>query len=104
MKRYASTRVDHLQIAIPAGGEEAARAFYGALLALRELPKPPELLARGGLWFRSGSVAVHLGVDPDFRPAKKAHVAFACAEYEALVARLRAARIAIQPDEFPFEG
>ncbi len=104
MKRYASTRVDHLQIAIPAGGEEAARAFYGALLALRELPKPPELLARGGLWFRSGSVAVHLGVDPDFRPAKKAHVAIACAEYATLLERLRAAQVAIQPDALPFEG
>ena len=104
MKRYASSRVDHLQIAIPAGGEEAARAFYGALLALRELPKPTELLARGGLWFRGGSVAVHLGVDPDFRPARKAHVALACAEYATILERLRAAKIAIQPDALPFEG
>ncbi len=104
MKRYASARVDHLQIAIPAGGEEAARAFYGALLALREVPKPPDLRARGGLWFRSGSVALHLGIDPDFRPATKAHVALASAEYEALIARLRAAAVAIRADELPFEG
>ncbi len=104
MKRSASTRVDHLQIAIPAGSEEAARAFYGALLALREVPKPPELRARGGLWFQSGAMAVHLGVDPDFRPATKGHVAFACAEYAALLARLRAAAIAIRTDSIPLQG
>jgi len=104
MKRYATTRVDHLQIAMPVGGEEAARAFYGALLGLREVPKPAELAARGGLWFRSGSIAVHLGVDPDFRPATKAHVAFACAEYASVLATLRDARVAIQPEELPLEG
>ncbi len=104
MKRYATTRIDHLQIAIPAGGEGAARAFYGTLLGLRELPKPAELAARGGLWFRSASIALHLGVDPDFRPARKAHVALACADYDGVLARLAAAGVNAIPDDLPFEG
>ncbi len=104
MKRYASTRVDHLQIAIPAGGEETARAFYGALLALRELPTPPDLRARGGLWFQSGAIAVHLGIEPNFRPATTGRVAFVCAEYEVLLARLRAAAVAIHNPATPEHG
>lgn len=69
----------HVQVAIPAGGEEEARAFYGGLLGLVEVSKPPELAKRGGCWFElpEGTCGqLHLGVDPDFRPAKKAHVAF----------------------------
>ncbi|NNM99052.1 MAG: tRNA uridine-5-carboxymethylaminomethyl(34) synthesis GTPase MnmE [Candidatus Eremiobacteraeota bacterium] len=104
MKRYATARIEHLQIAIPAGGEDAARVFYGTLLALRELPKPAELAARGGLWFRSGSIALHLGIDPDFHPAGKAHVAFACSEYASVLARLAAAGVAVANDALPFEG
>ena len=68
--------IDHVQLAMPAGGEGAARAFYGGILGLAEVPKPPGLAGRGGAWFASGGVAVHLGVEPDFRPAAKAHPAF----------------------------
>jgi catechol 2,3-dioxygenase-like lactoylglutathione lyase family enzyme len=71
--------VTHVQVAIPVGGEDEARGFYGGLLGLAEVAKPPELAKRGGCWFElpEGTCGqLHLGVDPDFRPAKKAHVAF----------------------------
>ena len=70
------TGFDHLQLAIPAGGEAVAQAFYGAVLGMTELPKPPVLAARGGCWFVSGSAVVHLGIEDPFRPARKAHPAF----------------------------
>ena len=66
--------IDHVQIAIPAGGEDEGRAFFGTLLGLKELPKPPENQKRGGCWFAAGSQQLHLGVDPDFRAAHKAHI------------------------------
>jgi hypothetical protein len=68
--------IDHIQIAMPAGEEEKARAFYISLLGFTEIPKPPELAMRGGVWFRSGPTQLHLGVEPDFRPARKAPPAF----------------------------
>jgi catechol 2,3-dioxygenase-like lactoylglutathione lyase family enzyme len=67
--------IDHVQLAIPAGGEEAARAFYVGVLGLIEQPKPPELAKRGGCWFE-GAVKVHCGVEEPFHPARKAHIAF----------------------------
>lgn len=70
-------RLDHVQIAIPAGGEDAAREFFGDILGLSELPKPDDLRANGGCWFALGSLQLHLGIDPDFRPARKAHAALA---------------------------
>ena len=72
----------HVQVAIPVGGEDKARAFYGGLLGLVEVAKPPELAKRGGCWFElpEGTCGLlHLGADPDFRPALKAHVAFQAA-------------------------
>jgi catechol 2,3-dioxygenase-like lactoylglutathione lyase family enzyme len=68
--------IDHVQLAMPRGGEDDARRFYGARLGLAEEPKPPVLAARGGCWFGEGSVRVHLGVDAEFRAARKAHPAF----------------------------
>ena len=67
--------LDHVQIAMPPGGEEAARAFYGGVLGLDEVPKPAPMMANGGAWFRSGGVELHLGAEPDFEPARKAHPA-----------------------------
>jgi catechol 2,3-dioxygenase-like lactoylglutathione lyase family enzyme len=84
-------RIDHVQLAMPAGEEEAARAFYAGLLELPEVPKPEALAGRGGAWFHAGSVKVHLGVEADFRPARKAHPAFVVRSLDALVERLRAA-------------
>jgi len=93
-----------VQIAIPAGSEQQARAFYVELLGFGEIPKPPELVARGGVWLRSGEATLHLGVDPDFRAARKAHPAFVCADYDALVPRLAARGVAIERHENLFEG
>ena len=95
--------IDHVQLAMPRGGEDAARGFYRDLLGMVEEPKPAELKARGGCWFRDGALRVHLGVDPDFRPARKAHPAFRVEGFAGLVGRLRAAGVAVTEDG-PFEG
>ena len=81
---------------MPAGEEETARRFYAGVLGMIEVAKPPELAKRGGCWFRSGAVEVHLGVEKDFRPARKAHPALKCSDYPGLVARLRAAGVETQ--------
>jgi catechol 2,3-dioxygenase-like lactoylglutathione lyase family enzyme len=85
--------LDHVQLAAPPGGEPAARAFYGDLLGLHELPKPPALAARGGVWFALGSAQqLHVGVEPGFVAARKAHPALELespAVLEALAARLQ---------------
>lgn len=78
----------HVQLAIPAGSEPALREFYGGVLGMTELTKPGALAARGGAWFRSGAVELHLGVEADFRPARKAHPALLIDDLEALAARL----------------
>jgi catechol 2,3-dioxygenase-like lactoylglutathione lyase family enzyme len=93
------TAIDHVQLAAPAGCEEAARAFFGDLLGLEELAKPEPLRARGGVWFRIGAQALHIGVEAGFQPARKAHPAFVVADYDALLARLRAASLEIAEDE-----
>ncbi|MFH8346241.1 VOC family protein [Streptomyces sp. NPDC018045] len=70
------TGLDHVQLAAPPGSETALRAFYGGVLGLREIPKPPALATRGGCWFEAGPTAqLHLGIDPHFHPAHKAHPA-----------------------------
>ena len=89
------TRLDHVQLALPAGGEDEARRFYGELLGLAELAKPPVLAARGGVWFQGSQVVVHLGVEAEFRPARKAHPAFRASNLDALRARLTAAGVAV---------
>ena len=83
--------LDHIQIAMPPGGEDAARAFYDGLLGLPEVPKPMPLAARGGCWFARGDVQLHLGVEADFRPATKAHPAFRIGDIDDLAAALEAA-------------
>lgn len=93
-----------MQIAIPTGSEERARAFYVGLLGLDEIPKPPDLAARGGVWLRGGEAHLHLGADPDFRAARKAHAAFVCADYDALLRRLESSGALLEHDESLFEG
>jgi catechol 2,3-dioxygenase-like lactoylglutathione lyase family enzyme len=83
----------HVQLAMPAGKEDAAERFYAGLLGLERVPKPAELEARGGAWFRSADVEVHLGVELDFRPARKAHPAFLVDGLDELRDRLRAAGV-----------
>lgn len=95
--------IDHVQLAMPAGGEAEAIAFYEGLLAIPHVPKPPHLAGRGGCWFENGPLKVHLGVDPDFRPARKAHPALRVRDLASLLATLRNAGVPITDDE-PLEG
>ncbi len=95
--------LDHVQIAIPAGGEDQARAFYGDVLGLTEVPKPANLQGRGGLWLTGGDLKLHLGVDSNFVPARKAHPAFLVHDLDALVARCLNAGYSVASDE-PLAG
>jgi catechol 2,3-dioxygenase-like lactoylglutathione lyase family enzyme len=90
--------IEHVQLAMPAGREAEARAFYAGLLGIPEVAKPPELARRGGVWFESGAVKLHLGVEADFRPARKAHPALLVRDLRALVQRLRDAGIGVVDD------
>jgi catechol 2,3-dioxygenase-like lactoylglutathione lyase family enzyme len=97
---HVITGLDHVQIAAPPGCEVAARAFYGCLLGLREIPKPAALAERGGAWFALGDrVQLHIGVEEPFAPARKAHPALAAADLDALAARLSDAGIEITWDD-----
>jgi catechol 2,3-dioxygenase-like lactoylglutathione lyase family enzyme len=91
-------RIDHVQIAAPAGCETAARNFYGGILGLAEIEKPPLLRARGGCWFACGPQHLHIGVERDFRPARKAHPAFGVPDLDELRAALTARGIQIVDD------
>jgi len=84
---------------MPANKEDAARAFYRDLLGMTELQKPTELAKRGGCWFASGDVQIHLGVEKDFRPAPKAHPALRCGDYHGLIASLRNAGVEVLSDD-----
>jgi len=84
-------RINHVQLAIPPNRDGEARRFYADLLGLREIPKPASLRARGGVWFQVGDLQLHLGVEIDFRPARKAHVAFEVPDLEAISGRCSAA-------------
>jgi catechol 2,3-dioxygenase-like lactoylglutathione lyase family enzyme len=88
----------HVQLAMPEGAEAEARAFYGGLLGLPEVAKPEALAGRGGVWFESPGIRLHLGVERPFAPAKKAHPAFQTADLDALAARLAEAGAPVIPD------
>jgi len=90
-EQFSFERVDHVQLAIPAGGEDGCRSFWGDVLGLAEVPKPPVLAARGGCWFDGPGFQVHAGVEADFRPARKAHPGFRVRGVRALAGRLAAA-------------
>jgi catechol 2,3-dioxygenase-like lactoylglutathione lyase family enzyme len=92
------TALDHVQLAVPHGREAEARAFYGGLLGLAEVQKPPNLAKRGGCWFARGAVRVHLGVEEAFRPARKAHPAIVTDDLPALAAALEASGHPVTPD------
>ena len=95
--------IDHVQLAMPQGREQEARAFYSALLGIPEVPKPPRLALRGGAWFEDGNLKVHLGVDSDFKPARKAHPGLLVQDLAVLVERLREAGYEVVNDD-PLEG
>jgi catechol 2,3-dioxygenase-like lactoylglutathione lyase family enzyme len=95
--------LDHVQIAIPPGGEAEGRRFFVDVLGLEELPKPKALEGRGGCWFDLADAQIHLGVDPDFRAARKAHIALRTPGLAALRVRLEAAGFEVR-DEVPIDG
>ena len=95
--------IEHVQLAMPPGGEGAAREFYTGLLGLPERTKPSALAARGGCWFEAPGVKVHLGVDADFRAAQKAHPALLVDDLPALVTVLRASSVRVVDDD-PVDG
>lgn len=95
-------RLHHVQLAMPPGREGVARSFWGDVLGMDEVTKPAALVARGGCWFRSGDLELHIGVEDDFRPARKAHPGILVDDLDDLVARLTAAGIeAVPDDDFP---
>lgn len=91
--------LDHLQLALPTGGEAEARRFYGEVLGLTEVAKPAPLISRGGCWLEGPGVVLHLGVEQDFRPARKAHPAFRVADLAECRRILEAAGAPIIPDD-----
>lgn len=92
----------HVQLAIPPGGEDAARRFFVDVLGMAEVPKPPDLAARGGLWVRADELEIHLGVERDFRPAGKAHPGIRVAGIDGLAERLDRAGVPVEwDDRFP---
>ena len=91
--------IDHVQLAAPLGCEEKARWFFGEVLGMQELPKPAELSKRGGCWFKCGRQQLHIGVEKDFAPAKKAHPAFAVNDIDELKSRLSQRGVTVHDDE-----
>ena len=95
--------IHHVQLAMPAGKEEEARAFYSGLLGLPEVPKPGASAVRGGAWFESDGVRIHLGVEPGFCPARKAHPALLVEDFDETVRTLRASGVEFTAAE-PLDG
>ena len=90
--------IDHVQLAMPPGGEDEATAFYQGVLGLERRPKPPPLAARGGCWFSNDDVVIHLGVEAEFLAAKKAHPAVMVRGFDALCAELDSRGHRVRPD------
>jgi catechol 2,3-dioxygenase-like lactoylglutathione lyase family enzyme len=93
------TGIDHVQVAAPAGCEAEARAFYGVLLGMAELPKPETMAARGGCWFAAGAQELHVGVAEPFVPARKAHPSFVVTDLDGLAAKLTREGIEVAYDD-----
>jgi catechol 2,3-dioxygenase-like lactoylglutathione lyase family enzyme len=99
MRNPHITGLDHILLAMPPGGEEQARAFYGGLLGMEEVLKPASLAQRGGCWFSAAGVTLHLGVEKEFMPARKAHPCLRVNDLEALRSGLETAGVQIIPDD-----
>jgi catechol 2,3-dioxygenase-like lactoylglutathione lyase family enzyme len=95
--------VDHIQIAMPEGQEDAARAFYIVILGFTEIPKPPSLINRGGVWLQSQDVQLHLGVEKEFHPARKAHSAFIVQDLDAMLEKVQRAGYEWDSSQPPLE-
>jgi catechol 2,3-dioxygenase-like lactoylglutathione lyase family enzyme len=96
--------IDHVQLAMPVGGEEKARDFFINMLGFHEIPKPAELAKRGGAWFESGTVQLHIGVEVDFHPARKAHPAFIVDDLDALITKVQNAGYETDISQPPLDG
>jgi catechol 2,3-dioxygenase-like lactoylglutathione lyase family enzyme len=90
--------IDHVQVAIPPGADDAARAFYGGVLGLPEIPKPAPLNASGGMWFVTGATQLHIGSQNNFVAAKKAHPAFIIDDFAAYCALLRGRAVEVRDE------
>jgi catechol 2,3-dioxygenase-like lactoylglutathione lyase family enzyme len=90
--------LDHVQVAIPAGGEARARDFYCGILGFAEVEKPAAMAGRNSIWFIAGPVNLHLGIEPDFVPAKRAHPALVVDSLDEIVAACGRANLATRPD------
>jgi catechol 2,3-dioxygenase-like lactoylglutathione lyase family enzyme len=101
---FEITGLDHVQLAMPPGREEEAEAFYAGLLGFTRQPKPEPMASRGGCWFTSGAATVHLGVEGDFRPARKAHPALIVHDLPGLEAALAEAGVAVRANPDQPEG
>jgi catechol 2,3-dioxygenase-like lactoylglutathione lyase family enzyme len=96
--------IDHIQLSMPAGEEDGARAFYVDLLGFTEVPKPAELAKRGGVWFEQGIVKLHMGVEENFHALKKAHPALIVDDLNALISHLQNADYEVDTSQPPLEG
>ena len=96
--------IDHVQLAMPANEEEKVRDFYVEILGFTEIPKPPGLAKRGGAWFQSESAQLHLGVEADFKPARKAHPAFIVEDLDSLITKVQTAGYEIDTSQPPLDG
>jgi catechol 2,3-dioxygenase-like lactoylglutathione lyase family enzyme len=90
--------LDHVQLAIPVGGEERAREFYNGILNFSEVEKPESMKGRGSIWFAAGAVNLHLGVEAEFHPAKRAHPALVVDNLDEIVAACECAGLSTKPD------
>jgi catechol 2,3-dioxygenase-like lactoylglutathione lyase family enzyme len=95
---FEITELDHVQLAMPPGSEPEAERFYCRVLGFERVPKPPSLAKRGGCWFVKGLVKLHMGIDGDFHPVRKAHPALLIHGFDALCERLEASGVAVRPD------
>ena len=96
--------IDHIQLAIPAGEEGKARKFYSEILGLTEIEKPASLAGRGGAWFQSDNISIHLGVEADFRPSRKAHPGFLVDDLNKYLEICQARGIEIDTTQPPLSG
>jgi len=96
--------IDHVQLAMPIGEEEKARTFFINILGFHEISKPAELAKRGGAWFESENVQLHIGVEVDFHPARKAHPAFLVDDLDSLIANAQSAGYETDINQPPLEG
>lgn len=98
MSKMSILSIEHVQIAIPIASEQRARAFYSGILGFEEIAKPPKMAGRNSLWFVAGNVNLHLGIEVDFHPAKRAHPAFIVDGLDAILAACERHGITVKPD------